>query len=1052
MANLCPGCQHKNPEDTLYCGKCGGSLKPSPAGGLTKTLVRPPEVFSNGSTLAGRYRIIGELGRGGMGVVYHAEDTQLKRTAALKFLPPELTHIPEVRERFMHEAQAAAALNHPNIVTIYEINEHQNQTYIAMEYVEGETLRDKIDRGPLPLEETAGIALQIAEGLKKAHEKEIVHRDIKPANIIITDEGVVKILDFGLAKLRGTTRLTREGTTLGTAAYMSPEQASGKETDRRSDIWSLGVILYEMITGQPPFRGENHQSVMYAILNQAPEPVTGLRTGVSLELDRILTKALAKDPEERYQNIEDLMVDLKTSGKKTEAPETHPSGSGRIKTEARTQKTVATGKKIGLLAASLTVILAFAALLLFRAPSKTIDSLAILPFVNQSDDDNVAWLSTGIPETVITSLQQIPDLRVTSFLSLLERYGDTQPSVEDVKRHYNVRAVAKGKVAVVMQNLSVHIEIVDTQDQSVIFANRYQINGMEGLYDLQKAIARDITGHLRERLAGEAVEPVFVAHIPDPAAHHNYLRGRHFWYQRTPRSLDRALDYFKKAIEIDPEYALAWSGLADTYRVLPLYAGTSRYRTIPLAREAAEKALSLDDNLAETHTSLGGAFSDERKFQEAEAHFQLALELNPNYLLAYFWSGNNFGDWRRDQEAIDRYQQALKQDPMSSAIAGNLALYYRGLGDLDRSQEILDRAIELNPEDSSLYIQYAGLNSTRGEHQEALEHAEKALSLNPTSLFTIRNAARIILRAGRFERAIEILEEAMVQDPAFTRVAHSDLGEFYNRQKQFDKAIAHHRIAIDTDPLDVDSYWSLGDTFWFIKEWQKAAAAYNEVLELQPENGDALQMVGCIMGILGQKELEKEYYRRAAEFMPVHSIELGIWFLNHGDYEQAVSGLIQAEKDSPNYANNRFYLFTARFLSGDYPGAERSLSEWLKRLNYEDRAALRALAFPDGVVDRPALVGYIRLILDRFQKEQRPIAGSYEARLPATFYCLAGDLESAMETLEYAYETFETDSFWLPWYIRFSYFKPLHSDPRFRELIKKLKLDPYFQIEGQDYP
>jgi serine/threonine protein kinase/tetratricopeptide (TPR) repeat protein len=984
-----------------------------------------------------------------MGVVFQAEDLQLKRTAALKFLPPELTHVPEVRERFMHEAQAAAAINHPNIVTIYEISEHQNQTYIAMEHVEGETLKHKIDRRPLPLDEAVDTALQIAEGLKKAHQKEIVHRDIKPANIIITDEGVVKILDFGLAKLRGTTRLTREGSTLGTAAYMSPEQASGKDTDQRTDIWSLGVILYEMITGQLPFQGDRHQTVMHAILNRDPEPVTGLRTGVPLELERIVTKALAKDPEERYQNVADLQVDLKAVGKKAETATSHPSVAGSSEREARTGKAATTAKKFGLIAVSLAAILVVVALLLSRATSDTIDSMAILPFVNQSDDASVAWLSTGIPETVITSLQQIPDLRVTSFLSLLERYGESQPSVDDVKRHYGVRAVAKGRVSVSQQNLSVHIEIVDTRDQTVLFANRYQIEGMDGLYDLQKAIARDITGHLEERLrAGKAVQPVFYRHTPDPAAHHNYLRGRHFWYQRTPRSLDRALDYFKKAIEIDPEYALAWSGLADTYRVMPKYSGTSWYRIIPLAREAAEKALSLDDTLAETHTSMGGALTEEGKYPEAEEHFKRAIELNPNYLLAYFWSGNNFDRSRRSQEAIDRYQQALKLDPMSPSIAGNLAGIYRRLGEIDRSKEILDRSIALNPEDSSPYLQYAWLHSIRGEHLKASELAEKALSLDPTSLYTNQYVVGIHLRADSFNRAIEILEEAIAREPAFQLVAHSLMGDVYSRMNQFDKAIEHHRQAIDIDPLDSDSYSALGWTYWTLKEWEKTADAWEKVVELPPEDADALQCLGCVLGILGQKEREWECYLRATELTPVQRIELGVWRLNYGDYPQAVSGLIQAEKVNPGYPNTMFYLFTAQFLNGDYPGAERSLSEWLKRLNYEDRAALRAQALPDGGVNRDSLMGYVRLILERFKEEQRPISGSYEARLPATFYCLLGDLESAIETLEYAYETFEDESFWLPWYIRFSYFEPLHSDPRFWELIKKLKLDPYFNKEN----
>jgi serine/threonine protein kinase/Tfp pilus assembly protein PilF len=1051
MGVKCPKCQHENPDDTLYCGKCGGPLKTAKGNLATKTLITPKENLQKGNIVAGRYTIIEELGRGGMGVVYQAEDTQLKRTAALKFLPPDRTHIPELHERFMHEAQAAAALNHPNIVTIYEINEHQDQTYIAMEYVEGQTLKDRIDRGPLPLEEAIDIALQIAEGLKKAHQKVIVHRDIKPANIIITDEGVVKILDFGVAKLKGTTCLTQEGTTIGTAAYMSSEQASGKEADQRSDIWSLGVILYEMITGRLPFMGEHNQTVIYAILNQEPEPVTGLRSGVPMELERIIDKALAKDPEERYQNVADLKVDLKTLAKRAETTATSPSVTSKVEHQAVANKKRAALKRVGIAAAGLIVILAAAALLLLRAPSDTIDSLAVLPFVNQSSDDSVAWLSTGIPETVITSLQQIPKLRVTSFLSLLERYRDAQPSVEDVKRHYDVRAVAKGRVSVVRQNISVHVEIVDTRNQSVIFANQYQIEDMEGLLDLQKSIARDITEHLQTRLAGKPVEPVFSRHTPDSAAYHNYLRGRYFWYKRTPRDLERALDYFQKAIAGDPAFALAWSGLSDTYHLMPQNAGASRYRVIPLAREAAEKALELDDTLAETQTSMGGVLNSEQKFAEAEKHFQKAIELNPNYLLAYHWSGVNLGDWRQDKEAIERYQEALRLDPMSPIIAANLSLEYRNMGHYDRAKEILDKAISLNPESSTPYIQYAWLLIDRGDPQKAVEMAEKAFSLDSTSLFSIQQVVYICLYAKHYDRAIEILEGMMAREPAFQRPGHALLGITYQRMKEYEKALEHHRKAIDIDPLDVDSYWDLGDTYYYFKEWQKAADAYKKIIELEPEEGDALQMLGCVLGILGRSEEEWECYRRAAELMPVHSIELGVWHLNYGDYEKAVSGLIKAEKDSPNYANNRFYLFTAQFLSGDFKGAERSLSEWLSRIDYKGREALRAQAFPDGSVNKSSVIRYVRLILERFKEENREIGGRYEARLPATFYFLTGDFESAIETLEYAYENFEERSFWLPWYIRFSYFKPLHDDPRFWEIIKKMKLAPYFSKDNLPY-
>jgi len=577
---------------------------------------------------------------------------------------------------------------------------------------------------------------------------------------------------------------------------------------------------------------------------------------------------------------------------------------------------------------------------------------------------------------------------------------------------------------------------------------RYQIQDIEGLYDLQKTIARDITDHLKERLASKSSGPVFASHIPDPTAHQNYLRGRHFWYQRTPSSLERALEYFKKAIEIDPDYALAWSGLSDTYRVMPTYTGISGSRIRPLAREAAEKALSLDDSLAETHTSMGGTLTDENKFQEAEEHFKLAIELNPNYLQAYFWSGYNFNNSRRDQDAINRYRQALKLDPMSAPIAGNLALIYHDLGELDQAQEILDEAISLNPEDSSPYVQYARLHATRGDFQKAVEMAEKALSLNPTSLFTIQWTARILQRAEKHERAIEILQEAMVQEPAFQRVAHSVLGVVYSRMKQYDKAIEHGRKALEIDPLDFWCHYDLAWTYWTSKQWEKCMDTWEKVIEIESDDGGAYQLLGCIQGILGNKEQEYKLYQQAVELSPVQTIELGVWHLNYGNYEQAVTWLKQAEKDNPNYPNTMMYLFTAQFLCGDYPEAQQSLSEWLKRLNYRDRDELHTQAFPDGVVERSSLIRYIHLILERFKQEKRPLANKFESRFPATLYCLSGDLESTMETLEYAYENFETDSRWLPWYIRFTYFKPLHDDPRFWEIVKKLKLDPYFKKEN----
>jgi serine/threonine protein kinase len=312
MTMQCPKCHADNPDDSIYCGKCATPLKSAEEISITKTLVAPAESLQKGSIVGGRYKIIEELGRGGMGVVYKAEDTKLKRAVALKFLPPELTHISEVRDRFMREAQAAAALDHPNICTVHEVDEAEEKTFISMAYVEGQSLKKKIESGPIELDEALRIARQVAEGLEEAHKKGVIHRDIKGANIMVTEKGQAKIMDFGLARMAGGTLVTKAGTTMGTIAYMSPEQARGEEVDHRADIWSFGVVLYEMLSGQLPFKGENDQAVVYSILKEKPKPITDLKASIPMSLEQVVSKALEKNPDKRYQHMEELLDDLRS--------------------------------------------------------------------------------------------------------------------------------------------------------------------------------------------------------------------------------------------------------------------------------------------------------------------------------------------------------------------------------------------------------------------------------------------------------------------------------------------------------------------------------------------------------------------------------------------------------------------------------------------------------------------------------------------------------------------------------------------------------------------
>jgi serine/threonine protein kinase len=372
MTIQCPKCKAENPDESKFCNECGTPLQLSMDIGVTKTIITSATGLQKGSTIAGKYRILEELGRGGMGVVYKAEDTKLKRTVALKFLPPELTHIPDVKDRFMREAQAAAALDHPNICTVYEFDEAEEKTFISMAYVEGQSLRKKLESGPLELKEALRIAAQVAEGLQEAHKKGVVHRDIKSANIMVDDRNQAKIMDFGLARMTGGTLLTQEGTAMGTIAYMSPEQAQAGEVDHRTDIWSLGVVLYEMLTGELPFRGEHEQSVIYFILNEKPKSVTDMRSEIPESIGQVVGKALEKNPEARYQQVDELLDDL----------ESISAGIVPEEIKIRLRKAKLLKRKSAILYAGtvgLVIVITVLALTLFTGRAEAIDSIAVLP-------------------------------------------------------------------------------------------------------------------------------------------------------------------------------------------------------------------------------------------------------------------------------------------------------------------------------------------------------------------------------------------------------------------------------------------------------------------------------------------------------------------------------------------------------------------------------------------------------------------------------------------------------------------------------------------------
>jgi len=625
MANKCPKCQSNNPDTQQYCGECGTQIIPLEEIPVTKTIEKPIQELIGGTTFAGRYQIIEELGRGGMGVVYKAQDTKLKRTVALKFLPPELTHVSEVKERFMREAQAAAALDHPNICTVHEFDEAEEKTYISMAYIEGQSLRKKIESGPLELDEALNIATQVAEGLQEAHNREVVHRDIKSANIMVTEKGQSKVMDFGLARMTGGTLVTKEGTTMGTVAYMSPEQARGEEVDHRTDIWSFGVVLYEMFSGQLPFKGEHDQAVVYSILNEKPDPITNLSSEIPMSIDQVVGKALEKNPDERYQNLEDLLDDLRSISEGI-VPEGVKARLRKAKLRRRKRAILYAG------AAGLIIIMAVIALTLFTGRAEAIDSIAVLPFENLTGDSEQEFFVDSATDELIGQLAQISGLRRVISRTTVMEYKGVEKSLPEIARELNVDAVVEGTVYQVGENVRIRVQLIDAlPEERNLWAETYDRAKTDVLV-MYSEMARAIADKTRVNLTAEETTRLSSARQVNPKAYDAYIQGRSHWYRLTAQDLETALGDFELALQIDPNYALAHTGVALVWVGRNQMNLAPRSEAVPLAMAAAEKAVELDNTLAEAHYALALIRTwSEWDWEGAETAFQRAIELNPNF-------------------------------------------------------------------------------------------------------------------------------------------------------------------------------------------------------------------------------------------------------------------------------------------------------------------------------------------------------------------------------------------------------------------------------------
>ena len=794
------------------------------------------------------YVILSPLGSGGMGEVYLAEDTRLHRKIALKLLSAEFTQDETRVKRFQQEARAASALNHPNIITIFEIGQCNLRHFIATEFIDGQTLRDRMNNDPLRLREAINIAIQVARALATAHDNGIIHRDIKPENVMLRQDGYVKVLDFGLAKLTeksGELQMrssdpdaitkslvdTDPGIVMGTVSYMSPEQARGTKTDARTDIFSLGIVLYEMVAGRKPFEGATISDVIALILYKEPPPLARYSPEVPTELERIVHKALAKDREERYQTSKDLAIDLRrlrqhldveaelersrpgtlrdsltatTSGERR-APLPSSSDnrvttvleSGAVRTTSSAEYIVTEIKRhkrgVALTVAALAIAIACIVYFTNASEHHTVDSLAVMPFANAGGNPNPDAIRDGFTESMVKNLGRVSTLRVRPF-NYVSRFKDQQINPQAAGKELSVHALVMGRIAQSSDNVTVSVELMDVVDNITLWSNTYTGKFSE-LFLLQEKISREIFDTLRLEMSGEEKKRLEASYL--------YLKGRAYWNKRTTDEIKQGIEYFQQAISVDPNYAAAHAGLADCYNMLVLYSALPPEEGFAKAKESAMRALELDNSLAEAHTALAFVkFRYDWDWAGAGREFNLAFEQNATYASAHQW--------------------------------------------------------------------YANYLTAKGQTGEAVKAANRAQELDPLSLITLSVKSWALYFAGRYDEAIANCQTVLAQDPDFF-VARRYLGMAYEQKRMYPEAIAEFQRAVTLSRGSLMMKSHLGHAYAVSGDKAKAQQVLDELQERSKKGYVSAYLTAVIYAGLGEKDrafewLEKAYNERA-EFL-----------------------------------------------------------------------------------------------------------------------------------------------------------------------------------------